>query len=139
MDKNTKIIVKRKRVQVHFPEQTLTKQAFRDECNVNTIMQKYQKTGLLPHVNAHKGFYGDFTDVQDYQTSLNQVMAAQDMFSELPSSIRIQFDNDPAKFLHFVGDPENRDQMREMGLLREEVSAPNVAPLPPEIQNNTSD
>lgn len=126
-----------KRVQIFFDKPTMTKQAFRDECNVNTIMRKYQKTGLLPHVDAHKGFYGDFTDVQDYQTSLNQVMAANDMFGSLPSSLRARFGNDPAQFLHFVGNPANRDEMRSLGLLKEVVSAPNVAPLPSSNEDNT--
>lgn len=125
------------RVQVFFNEPSMTKQAFRDECNVNTIMAKYQRTGLLPHVDMHKGQYGDFTSVQDYQTSLNQVMAAQDMFNSLPSSVRARFFNDPAHFLHFVSDEANRDEMRSMGLLTPEASAPNVAPLKGSDIDNT--
>lgn len=134
-----KVIVKRKRVQVHFDDPGLTKQAFRDECNVNTIMAKYQKTGLLPHVDVHKGRYGDFTNVQDYQSSLNQVMAAQDMFNSLPSSIRVRFSNDPAEFLRFVDNPSNLDEMRSLGLLPSEIPAPNVVPLAPLSKDSTSD
>lgn len=126
-----------RRVRLYFNEPTLTKQAFRDECNVNTIMRKFQKTGLLPHVDLHKGQYGDFTEVQDYQTSLNQVMAAQEMFSSLPSSLRARFNNDPAEFLNFVDNPSNLDEMRSLGLLNPEVSAPDVAPLEGSTLDNT--
>ena len=44
------------------------------------------------------------------------VATANSMFQDLPSSIRNQFQNDPGQFLDFVQDPENLEEMREMGL-----------------------
>lgn len=110
-----------------------TKQSFKDECDVNNIMRKYQQTGLLNHVNRFRGDYADYTGVQDYQASLNQVLAANEAFSSLPSKLRARFGNDPALFLDFVGDPDNRDEMERLGLLRTPQSAseaPPASPLP---------
>jgi len=95
-----------------------TKQSFKDECDINHIMAKYEKTRLIEHVNRFAGDYGDYLDVQDYHTSVNQVLAAQEAFNSLPARIRSRFGNDPAAFLDFIGDESNRDEAREMGLLK---------------------
>ena len=58
-----------------------TKQSFKDECDINNILSKYQKTGIVNHINQSEGQYGDFTSEQDYQKALNTVIQAQDMFS----------------------------------------------------------
>jgi phage internal scaffolding protein len=96
---------------------TLTHQSCRDECDINVIMAKYRNTGLITHVARHAGRYDNFIDATDYQTSIHNVLEAQDMFMELPSSIRKEFDNDPASFLSFVANPANRDRMISMGLI----------------------
>lgn len=120
MAKSSKVI--RPRVQVDFSDDPgLTQQHFRDEANVNHIMAKYGASRLLEHYSQFQGNYGDFTDVQDYQTSLNEVIKAQDMFMSLPSEVRNRFGNDPAQFLDFVGREENRPEMQRMGLLREDI------------------
>lgn len=100
------------------------KQSFKEECDVNNIMAKYQTTGLLEHVNEHKGDYGDFSDSVDYQSALNVVLIAEKMFDTLPSSIRNTFSNDPAQFLAFVENPANRPAMQDMGLLTHSSETP---------------
>lgn len=93
------------------------KQSFKDECDINGIMRRFEKTGLLEHANEYAGSYGDFTDVpQDYQAAINQVMAAEQMFMTVPAKIRARFANDPGQFLAFVGDPANGDELVRMGL-----------------------
>jgi len=95
--------------------QSLTKQSFTAECDINNIMRKYQKTGAIEHVNKHEASYGFATSL-DFQGALETVTRGQTMFDELPSSIRTKFDNDPAKFLDFVQDKNNLEEMQEMGL-----------------------
>ena len=114
----------RKRLQLDFPDDGLTQQHFKDETDINNIMAKFAKTGLVDHVNKVTGSYGDFSTVQDYQLHLDQVMAAQTAFMELPSQIRRRFDNDPAHLLAFLNDPANRDEAVALGLVE--------APPPPQ-------
>lgn len=97
-------------------EKSRTKQCFQSECDINTILKKYRKTGLLEHVNRFGGDYSDVSGVGDYQQSLNQVMLAQDMFESLPADIRTKFGNDPGRFLDFVEDPQNEEELIELGL-----------------------
>lgn len=95
---------------------SMTKQSFKDECDINRILMKYQKTGLLTHVQSYGGRYEDLPSNLDYQESLNAIMAAEEAFMSLPSSLRSRFGNDPATFLDFVGNPANENELVELGL-----------------------
>lgn len=105
---------------IAFREQGRTQQAFKDQCDVNQIMARYARHGVLDHANTYRGVYGDFTEVGDYHTLCNQVVRAQEMFMGLPAEVRKMFNNDPGAFLEFAENPENADQMVEMGLMRRE-------------------
>jgi len=105
-----------KRIQLEFHSPSLAKQSFKDECDINRILIKFQKTGLLEHVNRYAGRYEDLGDVVDYQTAMIRVLEAQEAFESLPSSLRSRFDNDPAQFLDFVSNPNNADEMVALGL-----------------------
>lgn len=108
------------------------KQSHRKECDINSIVRQYEKTGLLTPVVERPGVFVDVSEVGDYRTALENVRVADDMFMDLPSGIRAEFANDPAEFLDFCTDPDNEDRMREMGLLpelEEEVAKP-----PPKVE-----
>lgn len=98
-----------------FTEPSMTKQSFKDECDINKLMDKYQKTGLLTHVNNNKAHYGEF-EATDFTTAMQTIAEGQSMFAELPSATRKYFDNDPAKFMAFTSNPDNIDKMVELGL-----------------------
>jgi len=107
----------------------MTKQSFKDECDINSIVKKALKNGLLPDGNPNP-IYGDFSDVKDYQQGLNVVMKAEAQFSSLPAHIRSRFQNDPAKFLEFATNADNLDEMRKLGLAKK-------APVPPRTTEDT--
>lgn len=105
------------RVQFETVGPSLTRQSSKRECDVNRIMERFEKTGVLDHHNQFQGAYGDFTNTpQDYHETVNQVIEANDMFMSLPSKIRKTFGNDPAQFVEFVADPDNGPQLVKMGL-----------------------
>lgn len=116
-----------------------TKQSFLEQCDINTILKQYQKTGMLNHVNAAAaaGAYVDLPDEIDFQESLATVERAQQSFSTLPSKIRARFNNDPAEFMAYMADPANIDEMVDLGLAtkpapQEPTPAPEAPPSPPE-------
>jgi phage internal scaffolding protein len=104
-----------------FTSPSRTKQSFRDECDINNILKQFNVTGQLP-VGSVQPQYGDFSGITDYQSALNAVMAAQDSFLQLPAKVRAKFDNDPALFVEFASDEANKDEMKALGLLREETA-----------------
>lgn len=127
--------VTHERVQMIPTGASLTKQAFKKECDINQIMKQYQKNGLLDHLNTHQGNYGDFLNYQDYHTSLNKILASKDAFNSIPSEIRAKFNNDPSEFMDFAQKEENHDQMVKMGLAhpRREPEAPEGEDEPPSL------
>lgn len=91
------------------------KQSFKDECDINKIMAKFQRTGIINHYANHAPEYGDATPIE-YLDALQTVAKANEMFADLPSSVRKRFSNSPEEFLEFVQNPENLEECRKMGL-----------------------
>ncbi len=120
-----------KRVSFETTGPSLAKQSFKKECDINNIMNKYKKTGVITHLATPSGKYGDFSQATDYQTSLNTVMYAQTLFNELNSDIRAKFNNDPSQFLEYAENPDNLEGMIEMGLAE--------APKPAETATATAE
>lgn len=105
------------RVAVTFPEHSRwTKQSYKEECDINTIMGRYMRTGELPMMNVQYPQYLDCTG-QDFQAHMQFIAGAQSMFNDLPSDIRNRFKNDPGAFLDFCSDSNNRVELAQMGLL----------------------
>lgn len=94
----------------------LTKQADKEACDINNILKRYQKTGILPDLIKREPRYGDFSDIGQYQDALERVTLAQEQFNALDAHVRKRFDNDPAKFLAFATDSKNNAELIKMGL-----------------------
>jgi phage internal scaffolding protein len=95
---------------------SLAQQHFKEECDINTILQKFNVTGLLPE-NPLSPRYGDFSGISDYHTALNRVIAAQDEFDALPATLRARFENDPAQLIEFLENSDNRSEAEKLGLI----------------------
>lgn len=115
--------MERRRVQIEFNEPSLTKQAFKDECDINRTMSRFKKTCGADFLNCYnRAFlddgkhFGDFSNITDYRSALEQVAQARDVFMQLPAQVRARFDNDPAKMLDFCSDPRNQDELVALGL-----------------------
>lgn len=92
-----------------------TKQSFKEECNINNIMARYQRTGIVDHVAKHGGSYQDCSAIT-FTESMQTVARATSMFQELPSAARKRFHNSPLEFLEYLdGDPSHAE-MHDLGL-----------------------
>jgi phage internal scaffolding protein len=96
---------------------TRTQQHTKDQCDINHIMKKFQKTRTLPLMDRVP-IYDDFTNAVDYKESLERIMHAESQFNNLPSAVRNKFKNDPSKFLEFVNDEKNHSELVDMGLAK---------------------
>lgn len=104
-------------------EVTRTQQHMAADCDINNILNKYKRTGVLPTLIKKEPRFGDFADSPTYQESLELVMFSREQFEALPSAVRKRFRNEPAEFLAFASNPANSKEMAEMGLLTEEAKA----------------
>lgn len=107
---------------------SLAQQSFKDEVDINLLLEKFKVTGQLPP-GVRLPQYGDFTGVSDYASAMKVVLRAQDDFMKLPAEIRSRFGNDPQAFLDFCSDKENLPELRRMGLAPEAV----VDPAKPDV------
>lgn len=102
---------------------SVTVQADKNDADINVIVNRWLKTGLIPQ-SARLPTYGDFTSAPaDYQEALTRISDARDAFSHLPAAVRKRFDNDPAAYVEFCSDPDNRQEMIDMGLLDKPVDS----------------
>lgn len=91
------------------------RQSMKDECDINNIVARYEKTGVLTHLNASQATYADVSELTGYRDALDKVTAAKEVFMKLPSELRAVFDNDPAKFLDFIG-TATPEELTELGM-----------------------
>lgn len=97
---------------------SMTKQAHKDECDINKILKQYKQTGIVRHISAkaQQGQYVDLPEPMEFQDALHVVMRSEEAFSSLPSAVRSRFHNDPQEFLAFTSDPANAKEMADLGL-----------------------
>jgi len=111
--------------------ESMTHQSFRDECDINVIMRRWNNNGQLPQLNERTPDYGDFSNVMEYLDALKAVDQAATDFQALPSAVREACGNDPARFIAICQDssPEGVQRLRELGLTEEQET---ISPPPQE-------
>ena len=121
------------RVQVEFVEPSLTQQQFKDECDITHIMVRYRETGFLTDPlkpGTVKPQFGDFSTAADFMEAQNIIVRARENFEALPSHVREEFGNDPARMLSFLEKESNYERAVELGLVEkrpDQVSAEGTA------------
>jgi len=95
---------------------SLTEKHHKDECDINKILGRYLKTGVITHGKTLTGYYDDVSNIGDYTQAMETVARAKELFMQLPSGVRTKFNNNPAEFLDFCGDEDNLEELQEMGL-----------------------
>ena len=120
-----------KRVSIDYTSQpSLTKSEFKDECDINNVVKRALRTGVLPGVDR-EALYGDFSQVENYAEAQIKIANAKSEFEQLPSGIKEKFDNDVTNLLDFVDDPENEAEAIKLGLLPEVEQIKEIEPQEP--------
>jgi len=105
----------RRRVKTPVGGKSMAKQAFKQECDINNIVNQFRKNRTVSHLNNAQPRYG-FAPAVELREALEMVAHATENFEHLPGDIRREFDNDPIKFVEFVENPENGKALVKMGL-----------------------
>jgi len=103
-----------KREKIFIEGESLTKQSESKACDINNIMKKYKTFDNIPDELKRKVQYGDFSTASDYMEAVKTVQKAEETFEILNSSLKNKFQNDPAKFLEYVNDPNNNEEMYKL-------------------------
>lgn len=108
---------------------SLTQQSFKDDADINVMLEKFKVTGVLPQ-GVIMPTYGDFSGVNDYRTAREAMLKAEHAFMDMPANVRARFDNDPQAFLEFCADDKNREEAIRLGLVPKPPAEPVKAPEP---------
>lgn len=113
-------------VGISFPvEEKRTKEAFAEESDINNIMARYKRSGVIDHLAYSAPMYGDFDNAIDYMDAKNRLIAADESFNALAAHIRDRFGNDPGRLITFMSDmPANEKEAQELGLLTKPSDPP---------------
>ena len=120
--------VSREQIQIGGGE-TMVRQAFKDEVDINRIVERYRATGQLPLTNA-QARYGDVTDYQDYKTMLDYVHEALRKADDLPENALEQFNANPEDFMRRIDAAESRDDLVALGIVEPKVAEASPAVEP---------
>jgi len=101
---------------------SLTQQQFRDESDINNIVDRFMKTGHLPEPSSMPQ-YVDYEGVFDFQSAMNVVRQADENFMRMDAKVRARFHNSPQEFLEFFANPDNGPEAVRLGL-----AVPNAKP-----------
>lgn len=96
-------------------DSSLTQQQFKEESDINTIVDRFMKTGHLPEP-ASMPQYVDYEGVFDFQSAMNVVRQADENFMRMDAKVRARFHNSPQEFLDFFANPDNVDEAVRLGL-----------------------
>ena len=127
-------------VGIKFDQPSMAQQHFKQESDVNYIVNRYLQTGQWENVSERPPVYADmsaFDGDMDLIRAYEAVERAEDGFMRLPSDLRKKLDNDPSKLVSWLFDEANRDDAVKFGLFtapppssEEIVAEPTPAPAP---------
>lgn len=101
-----------------------TRQSMKSECDINNIVARFKRTGVLSPVRAGSGVYLDVSTVGDYREACDRVRSADRMFMKLPAKVRAVFGNDPSRFLDAVVDPRRKSELEDLGVFEKAPATP---------------
>lgn len=101
---------------------SLTQQEFKESCDINNILAKFSVQAQALGVSVSQlmpqdqGTYGDFSNLDDFQTAQNKIAFLNDQFSNLPSDVRRKFGDDLNTFMSALSDPNRIDELGDLGV-----------------------
>lgn len=105
---------------LEFTQPSLTQQQFKDECEIESLLKAHNLSQVMGIVNNHgqQPLYGDVSDIPDFHDAQNHVARATEYFEGLPSDVRSRFNNSLSEFLTTLNNPDAREALTEMGVLK---------------------
>lgn len=100
---------------------TLTQQHMEGVTDVNKIMDRFNRTGVLGSGGRANGRRPEFLEVSgaSYHEMLVRLQKIQGTFASLPAKTRKRFSHNPENLLRFLEDDKNLAEAIELGLVDE--------------------
>lgn len=127
-DKNGEIIRNRVFAKIDPDEIPRVEQSHERETNINNIVKRHGGDLIAKTQNIQQLQYDDVT-TNDFQESMNLILKGNQTFMSLPSKTRDEFQNDPAKYMDYIHNPENKQALIDRGWMK----PPEPEPQPIEV------
>lgn len=110
-------------------DESLTKQEFKEETDINTILERFTRTGEPPPMPLPEHFT-DITGRTNYFEMQSKIATANESFYTLPAGKRAEFQNDPTRWADAVVLAVDQGDRKALGDLGIEVppEKPQAAP-----------
>lgn len=108
---------------------SMTQQQFKDETDINKMMDKYVNN-RLQLMDVTEPIYGDFVSAEDFLSTQRRIANFKSLFDMLPARTRERFDNDPSKAIIFGMDEANEAEAIDLGILPKPDAS---VPVPPVV------
>lgn len=97
----------------------LTQQHMLDSTDINKIMERHNRTGVLSGPGRPNGKAPQYLNLtgESFHEMLIRVQEAQGLFATFPSKIRKRFGNNPENLFRFLQDDRNLVEAAELGLV----------------------
>lgn len=106
------------RTALYCDDESLAKQEFKDECDINIILKRFTRTGEAPPIVLPEHF-ADLTTRTSYYELSTKIAQANELFYELPAEKRATFLNDPNRWADAVvqaTEAGNADRLEALGV-----------------------
>ncbi len=90
-----------------------TEQHHAKSCDINTIMARYVKTGVMDHISKYEPRYGDVSSA-DWQAAQNLVAGVKTEFEELPAYVRDYYEGNADNYLDAMQTDEGVNELRNI-------------------------
>lgn len=105
--------------------ESLTRQSEADSCDINKIMERFDRTGQLPISLKQPPQYGD-ARIVSFQEAKQIVIEAEKQFMELSPQARQYFGHDPQNLLNAIADDseDNIKKLLDLGIMVQKEKSP---------------
>lgn len=95
------------------PKEGRTKQAHKDECDLNLIVQRYVQNNV-PLPEAPPPVFMD-TTAFDYQSQADMIANVNSQFAEVPAAVRAHFGHKVDEFMDWLAESDTQELIAERG------------------------
>lgn len=121
---------KRLRPKLKCEDPSRTDQSQFESTEINHMLELFRVTGQPPSAAVRPPTFDDFTVINDFTTARAAIIQAEQAFLQMDPQLRAKLGNDPQRFIEYLADPKNKQELQERGyILPDKQSAP-TAPTP---------
>lgn len=118
-------------------EEILVEQNHKASTDINNIIARhggYEAVEAVAMMQSNMFRFDDVTG-NDFSEAMNILVKAREHFDELPVKVRKEFDYNPGKFLDYVQNPDNLDEMIKRGFVTPVEPKPEPEPQKVQVVN----